>query len=77
MGAPPGTRTPNPRIKSRPAGRSHAERSATFITVLVAWDLVGHLTLPLGVAGHECFTVIVGFDGLLLLRKKFWRPEES
>ena len=27
--------------------------AATFITALVAWDLFGHLPLPLGVAGHE------------------------
>ncbi|MGV7636785.1 heavy metal translocating P-type ATPase, partial [Mycobacterium kansasii] len=27
--------------------------AATFIAVLVVWDLVGHLPLPLGVAGHE------------------------
>ncbi|RZI85598.1 MAG: heavy metal translocating P-type ATPase, partial [Microbacterium sp.] len=27
--------------------------AATFITVLVLWDLFGHLPLPLGVAGHE------------------------
>lgn len=27
--------------------------AATFIVVLVTWDLVGHLPLPLGVAGHE------------------------
>lgn len=27
--------------------------AATVIAVLVTWDLVGHLPLPLGVAGHE------------------------
>ncbi|MDT5212925.1 MAG: cation-transporting P-type ATPase, partial [Mycobacterium sp.] len=27
--------------------------AATFIAVLVTWDLIGHLPLPLGVAGHE------------------------
>lgn len=27
--------------------------AAAFITHLVAWDLIGHLPLPLGVAGHE------------------------
>ena len=40
-----------------------------FITVLVVWDLVGHLPLPLGVAGHEGSTVIVGLNGLRLLRE--------
>jgi P-type E1-E2 ATPase len=47
--------------------------AAAFITVLVAWDLVGHLPLPLGVAGHEGSTVIVGLNGLRLLRNAAWR----
>jgi heavy metal translocating P-type ATPase len=47
--------------------------AATFITVLVMWDLLGHLPLPLGVAGHEGSTVIVGLNGLRLLREKAWR----
>ncbi|MDX2765521.1 heavy metal translocating P-type ATPase, partial [Streptomyces europaeiscabiei] len=38
------------------------------IAVLVVWDLVGHLPLPLGVAGHEGSTVVVGLNGLRLLR---------
>ena len=46
--------------------------AATFITVLVAWDLVGHLPLPLGVAGHEGSTVIVGLNGLRLLAGRAW-----
>lgn len=46
--------------------------AATFITVLVVWDLVGHLPLPLGVAGHEGSTVIVGLNGLRLLRNAAW-----
>ncbi|WTZ54546.1 heavy metal translocating P-type ATPase [Nocardia sp. NBC_01388] len=46
--------------------------AATFITVLVIWDLVGHLPLPLGVAGHEGSTVIVGLNGLRLLRVAAW-----
>ncbi|GAB3840240.1 heavy metal translocating P-type ATPase [Kribbella italica] len=46
--------------------------AATFITVLVIWDLVGHLPLPLGVAGHEGSTVIVGLNGLRLLRSAAW-----
>ncbi|WP_328814829.1 heavy metal translocating P-type ATPase [Nonomuraea cypriaca] len=47
--------------------------AATFITVLVAWDLFGDLPLPLGVAGHEGSTVIVGLNGLRLLRNAAWR----
>jgi P-type E1-E2 ATPase len=46
--------------------------AATFITVLVVWDLAGHLPLPLGVLGHEGSTVIVGLNGLRLLRKATW-----
>lgn len=42
--------------------------AGTFITVLVLWDLLGHLPLPLGVAGHEGSTVLVGLNGLRLLR---------
>lgn len=47
--------------------------AATVITALVIWDLVGHLPLPLGVAGHEGSTVIVGLNGLRLLRASAWR----
>lgn len=47
--------------------------AATFIAVLVVWDLVGHLPLPLGVAGHEGSTVIVGLNGLRLLRRSAWQ----
>ncbi|MDX2852981.1 heavy metal translocating P-type ATPase [Streptomyces sp. PA03-3a] len=43
-----------------------------FITALVAWDLIGTLPLPLGVAGHEGSTVIVGLNGLRLLRETAW-----
>ncbi|MEU3001326.1 heavy metal translocating P-type ATPase [Streptomyces sp. NPDC006995] len=46
--------------------------AGTFITVLVAWDLIGALPLPLGVAGHEGSTVIVGLNGLRLLREAAW-----
>ncbi|MEH1015700.1 heavy metal translocating P-type ATPase [Micromonospora sp. CPCC 206060] len=51
--------------------------AGTFITVLVAWDLFGHLPLPLGVAGHEGSTVIVGLNGLRLLRSSVWRRAEA
>lgn len=47
--------------------------AATFIVVLVTWDLVGHLPLPLGVAGHEGSTILVGLNGLRLLREQAWR----
>ncbi|NJC72440.1 heavy metal translocating P-type ATPase [Planosporangium thailandense] len=50
--------------------------AAAFITVLVAWDLLGHLPLPLGVAGHEGSTVIVGLNGLRLLHSRAWRRAE-
>jgi heavy metal translocating P-type ATPase len=47
--------------------------AATFISGLVVWDLAGHLPLPLGVLGHEGSTVIVGLNGLRLLRDAAWR----
>jgi heavy metal translocating P-type ATPase len=47
--------------------------AAVIITTLAAWDLVGHLPLPLGVLGHEGSTVIVGLNGLRLLRAAAWR----
>ncbi|MFI8080907.1 heavy metal translocating P-type ATPase [Kitasatospora sp. NPDC086009] len=46
--------------------------AGAFITVLVVWDLAGTLPLPLGVAGHEGSTVIVGLNGLRLLRERAW-----
>jgi cation-transporting P-type ATPase J len=46
--------------------------AAVFITGLVLWDLLGTLPLPLGVAGHEGSTVIVGLNGLRLLRRAAW-----
>ncbi|WP_329073381.1 heavy metal translocating P-type ATPase [Amycolatopsis sp. NBC_01480] len=46
--------------------------AAAFITGLVLWDLIGTLPLPLGVAGHEGSTVIVGLNGLRLLRAAAW-----
>ncbi|MEV8454627.1 heavy metal translocating P-type ATPase [Streptomyces sp. NPDC052095] len=52
--------------------------AGTFITVLVAWDLIGTLPLPLGVAGHEGSTIIVGLNGLRLLRGAAWpRPTDD
>ncbi|HZE38449.1 MAG TPA: HAD-IC family P-type ATPase, partial [Stackebrandtia sp.] len=49
--------------------------AAVIITGLVAWDLIGTLPLPLGVAGHEGSTVLVGLNGLRLLRASAWRPD--
>ncbi|KAA9108083.1 heavy metal translocating P-type ATPase [Microbacterium rhizomatis] len=46
--------------------------AAAFITVLVVWDLIATLPLPLAVAGHEGSTVIVALNGLRLLRRSAW-----
>jgi cation-transporting P-type ATPase J len=46
--------------------------AAVIIAALVTWDLAGHLPLPLGVLGHEGSTVIVGLNGLRLLRARTW-----
>lgn len=46
--------------------------AGVFISGLVVWDLAGHLPLPLGVLGHEGSTVIVGLNGLRLLRDAAW-----
>jgi cation transport ATPase len=51
--------------------------AAAFITALVIWDLAGYLPLPLGVLGHEGSTVIVGLNGLRLLRPGAWRQDVS
>jgi heavy metal translocating P-type ATPase len=51
--------------------------AAIVITGLVIWDLLGHLPLPLGVAGHEGSTVIVGLNGLRLLRSAAWHRASS
>lgn len=47
--------------------------AGTFIVVLVAWDLIGTLPLPIGVAGHESSTVIVALNGMRLLSSRAWR----
>ncbi|MCW2933742.1 MAG: metal-transporting ATPase [Actinomycetia bacterium] len=46
--------------------------AAVIIATLAAWDLAGHLPLPLGVLGHEGSTIIVGLNGLRLLRTAAW-----
>jgi cobalt/nickel-transporting P-type ATPase D len=47
--------------------------ATAFITVLALWDLLGHLPLPLGVAGHEGSTMIVALNGMRLLTNRSWR----
>ncbi|WP_045695582.1 heavy metal translocating P-type ATPase [Streptomyces rubellomurinus] len=47
--------------------------ASVFITTLIVWDLVATLPLPLGVLGHEGSTVLVGLNGLRLLRESAWR----
>ncbi|MGA5194477.1 heavy metal translocating P-type ATPase [Streptomyces exfoliatus] len=47
--------------------------AGVFITALVLWDLLGTLPLPLGVLGHEGSTVLVGLNGLRLLREAAWQ----
>ncbi|MGW1748927.1 heavy metal translocating P-type ATPase [Streptomyces sp. NPDC002092] len=47
--------------------------AGAFIAGLVVWDLAGTLPLPLGVAGHEGSTVLVGLNGLRLLGERAWR----
>ncbi|MCX2729891.1 heavy metal translocating P-type ATPase [Saccharopolyspora sp. NFXS83] len=59
--------------RARRLVRQNLVIAASFIAVLVAWDLVGDLPLPLGVAGHEGSTVLVGLNGLRLLRSRAWR----
>lgn len=51
--------------------------AGAFITVLVCWDLFGSLPLPVGVAGHEGSTVIVGLNGLRLLASSAWRRAQT
>lgn len=51
--------------------------AGTCIVILVAWDIFGHLPLPLGVAGHEGSTVIVGLNGLRMLRRSAWRKAQT
>ncbi|MFD8782990.1 heavy metal translocating P-type ATPase [Kitasatospora sp. NPDC059599] len=46
--------------------------ASVFISVLVVWDLTATLPLPLGVLGHEGSTVLVGLNGLRLLREAAW-----
>jgi cation-transporting P-type ATPase J len=54
--------------------RANLAFAAAVIVTLVAWDIIGTLPLPLGVAGHEGSTVIVGLNGLRLLHQRAWPP---
>jgi heavy metal translocating P-type ATPase len=47
--------------------------AATAIIGLSGWDLIGHLPLVVGVAGHEGSTAIIGLNGLRLLRNSAWQ----
>ena len=47
--------------------------AGAVITTLVAWDVLGTLPLPLGVAGHEGSTILVALNGLRLLRRSAWQ----
>ena len=51
--------------------------AASVITVLVVWDIVWILPLPLGVAGHEGSTMVVGLNGLRLLRRSAWEKADQ
>jgi heavy metal translocating P-type ATPase len=53
--------------------RANLVFAAAVIGVLVAWDILGTLPLPLGVAGHEGSTVVVCLNGLRLLRPRVRR----
>ncbi|MFE6774880.1 heavy metal translocating P-type ATPase [Streptomyces sp. NPDC057702] len=61
--------------RARAVVRQNLVIASVCIAALVTWDLVGHLPLPLGVAGHEGSTVLVGLNGLRLLRGSAWRRE--
>ncbi|NUR31336.1 MAG: heavy metal translocating P-type ATPase [Catenulispora sp.] len=51
--------------------------AATVITVLVIWDMIWILPLPLGVAGHEGSTMVVGLNGLRLLARRAWHKADQ
>ena len=65
----PRRRGPRPRPAARRAEPRH-RRGLHHRTG--GLGLVGQLPLPLGVAGHEGSTVIVGLNGLRLLREAAW-----
>lgn len=52
---------------------SQPAADGSVIIGLAIWDLLDHLPLSLGVAGLEGSTIIVGLNGLRLLRTHAWR----
>jgi heavy metal translocating P-type ATPase len=58
--------------RARTVVKANLAIASLIIIGLVAWDLAGRLPLPLGVLGHEGSTVIVGLNGLRLLRGSAW-----
>nr|BFF23190.1 hypothetical protein GCM10025732_11550 [Glycomyces mayteni] len=58
--------------KATRIARANLAFAAAVILALTAWDLLGHLPLVLGVAGHELSTVVVGLNGLRLLHRRNW-----
>ena len=61
------------------SGRAHRVVKANLIfasiviATLVVADLIWILPLPLGVAGHEGSTIVVGLNGLRMLRRSVWQ----
>lgn len=58
--------------RARRVVRANLAFAAAVIVVLVCWDIVATLPLPIGVAGHESSTVVVALNGLRLLRAAAW-----
>jgi heavy metal translocating P-type ATPase len=52
--------------------RTNLVFASIVIATLVVVDLIWILPLPLGVAGHEGSTVVVGLSGLRMLRRSIW-----
>jgi heavy metal translocating P-type ATPase len=59
---------------ARRAVRQNLVLAVVAIAGLISWDLIGDLPLPIGVLGHEGGTVLIGLNGLRLLRRSAWRP---
>lgn len=61
--------------RARRVVRANLVFAGIVIISLATVDLLGHLPLPLGVAGHEGSTILVGLNGLRLLRRRAWVSE--
>jgi heavy metal translocating P-type ATPase len=59
---------------ARRAVRHNLVLAVVAIAGLISWDLIGNLPLPIGVLGHEGGTVLIGLNGLRMLRSSAWRP---